>query len=169
MYLNQTKNYMFTLRIPEQMTISSIHFHQFLNVINDWNFSGVEPFVYSDRSTLYGLRSSHAHDPKGSIPYNRLYNSTLQNKYFSECMKRETDPKTGVPSQLFVPMVEYLRSSYRNVVLVHFASHAASQVIPPQTCSKVDGEVNRQKEAFIDCSSAAHAETCYVYPKVTLY
>ena len=162
--LNQIvgRNYMFTLRIPEQMTMSSIHFHQLLNVINDWNFTGVEPFVYSDRSTLYGLRSSHAHDPKGSIPYNRLYNSTLQNKYFSECMKREPDPKTGVPSPLFVPMVEYLRSSYRKLVLVHFASHAAPQVIPSQTCSRVDAEVNQQREPFIDCSAAAKKHGMYV-------
>jgi hypothetical protein len=77
-------------------------------------------------------------------------------------MKREPNPETGVPSPLFVPMVEYLRSSYRKVVLVHFASHAASQVIPSQTCSRVDGEVNRQKEAFIDCSTAAQKHGMYV-------
>ena len=159
---NQTrKSYMFTLRIPEQMTMSSIHFHQFLNVINDWNFTGVEPFVYSARSTLYGLRSSHANDPKGSVPYNKLYNSTLQNKYLSECMKREPDPETGVPS-LFVPMVDFLRSSYRKLVLVHFAAHAGPQVLPSQTCSRVDGEVNRQKEAFVDCSSAARKHGMFV-------
>ena len=163
---NQTmgmrRNYMFTLRIPEQLTMSSIHFHQFLNVVNDWNFTGVEPFVYSDKSTFYGLRSSHAHDPKGSLPYNKLYNSTLQNKYLSECMKREPDPKTGVPSPLFVPMVEYLRSSYRKVVLVHFASHKAGQVIPSQSCSMVDREVNKQNDAFIDCSAAAQKHSMFV-------
>ena len=30
-----TKSDMLTLRIPEQMTMSSIHFYQFLNVVND--------------------------------------------------------------------------------------------------------------------------------------
>ena len=149
-----TKAYMLTLRIPEQMTMSSIHFHQFLNVANDWNFTGVEPFAYSASSTLYGLRSSHENDPNGSIPFNKLYNSTLHNKYLGECMKRQPDPETGVPI-LFVPMVDFLRSSYRKLVLVHFVAHAGPQVIPSQTCSRVDGEVNRQKEAYIDCSSAA--------------
>ena len=149
-----TKAYMLTLRIPEQMTMSSIHFHQFLNVANDWNFTGVEPFAYSASSTLYGLRSSHANDPKGSIPFNKLYNSTLHNKYLGECMKRQPDPETGIPI-LFVPMVDFLRSSYRKLVLVHFVAHAGPQVIPSQTCSRVDGEVNGQKEAYIDCSSAA--------------
>ena len=156
------KNYIFTLRIPEQMTMSSIHFHQFLNVINDWNFTGVEPFVYSDKSTLYGLRSSHANNPKGSIPYNKLYNSTLQNKYLSECMKREADPETGAIPSLFVPMVEFLRSSYRKVVLVHFAGHVGSEVIPFWACWRVDLEVNKQKEPFVDCSSAAEKHGMFI-------
>ena len=66
-------------------------------------------------------------------------------------MKREPDPETGVPS-LFVPMGDFLRSSYRKLVLVHFAVHAGPEVLPSQTCARVDGEVNRQSEAFIDCS-----------------
>ena len=155
------KSYMFTLRIPEQMTMSSIHFHQLLNVVNDWNFTGVESFVYSDKSTLYGLRSSHANDPKGSIPYNKLYNSTSQNKYLSECMNREPDSETGIPS-LFVPMADFLRFSHRKLVLIHFAAHAGAHVIPSQTCSRVDGEVNRQKEAFMDCSSVAEKHGMFV-------
>ena len=148
------KSYMFPLRIPEQMTMSSIHFHQFLNLVNDWNFTGVEPFVYGTKSTLYGLRSSHMKDPKGSIPYNKLYNSTLQNNYLSECMKRQPDPVTG-HQILFVPIIDFLRSSYRKLVLVYFAAHAGPEVLPSTTCNRVDREVKRQNDSFIDCSSAA--------------
>ena len=148
------KSYMFPLRIPEQMTMSTIHFHQFLNLVNDWNFTGVEPFAYSASSTLYGLRSSHANNPKGSIPFNKLYNSTLHNKYLSECMKRQPDPETGVPI-LFVPMANFLRSSYRKLVLVYFAAHAGPQVLPSRVCKQLDSAVNGQSEPFIDCSSTA--------------
>ena len=40
------KRYMLTLRIREQLTMSSIHFHQFLNLVDDWNFTGVEPGIH---------------------------------------------------------------------------------------------------------------------------
>ena len=144
------KSYMLTMRIPEQMTMSSIHFHQFLNLVDDWNFIGVEPFAYSASSTLYGLRSLHKEDPNGSLPYSKLFNSSLQNRYMSECMKRD-------PSRppLFVPMVDFLRNSYRKLVLVYFASHAASQVVPYYVSKNVDAAVNGQNETFTDCTSIA--------------
>ena len=86
------KRYMLTLRIQEQLTMSSIHFHQFLNLVDDWTFTGVEPFIYG-----YGLRSLHSRDPNGSIPFGLLFNSTKHNAYLSKCMKRQSDPEAGHP------------------------------------------------------------------------
>ena len=149
-----TKSYMLTLRIPEQLTMSSIHFHQLLNVANDWGCIGVEPFVYSTRSrfTMFGLRNSRADDLEGFLPYNKLFNSTLQNKFFGECMKRQPHPKTGIPI-VFEPMVDFLRSSYRKLILVIWARGSSS---------KVDKQVNGQKGAFVDCSSGAEAQGMFV-------
>ena len=148
------KSYMLTFRIPEQLTMSTIHFHQFLNLVNDWNFTGVELFAYSASSTLFGLRSLHS-NPKDSIPYNKLYNISAQNEYMSECMKRQSDPETGRPT-LFVPMADFLRNSYRKLVLVYFAAHGGGQqVLSSGVCQKMDGEIDREKEPFTDCSSAA--------------
>ena len=59
-------------------------------------------------------------------------------------------------------MVFFFRTSYQKLVLVHFTAHAGPQVLPSQICAKVDGEVNRQKEAFVDCSSAAKKHGMFV-------
>ena len=105
------KRYMLTLRIQEQLTMSSIHFHQFLNLVDDWTITGVEPFIYG--STIYGLRSLHSRDPNGSIPFGLLFNATKHNAYLSKpfCMKRQPDPEAGHPV-LFEPMSEFLHRSY---------------------------------------------------------
>ena len=89
--------------------MSIIHFHQFLNLVNDWNFTDVEPFAYE--STLYGLRSLHSNYPDRSVPFNKIFNTTMHNEYLSKCMKRKPDPLTGYPV-LFEPVTEFLHHSY---------------------------------------------------------
>ena len=101
------KSYMFSLRGPEQLTMSTAHFHQFLNLVNDWGaFTGVEPFAYG--TTMYGLRSIHAGNPEGSVPFSKLFNASIHNDYLSICMKRQPDPETGRPL-LFETVTEFLR------------------------------------------------------------
>ena len=144
------KSYMFPLRIVEQLTMSTAHFHQFLNLVNDWNFTGVEPFAYG--STMYGLRSLHPDNPAGSVPFNKLFNVTIHNEYLSKCMKRQPDPETGSPI-LFEPMTEFLRRSYRRLILVFFAAHR--DVLGHNIQGKVENEINEEKGPFTDCTSAA--------------
>ena len=153
------KRYMLPLRIPEQLTMSTAHFHQFLNLVNDWNFTGVEPFAYE--STIYGLRSLHAQNPSGSMPFNRLFNSTLHNDYLSKCMKREPDPDIGSPV-LFEPMSEFLRYSYKRIVLVYFAGHFRStDVLTNSVCRRVNEEIEKSSNPFVDCSVAAERHGMY--------
>ena len=117
LYKTQTpKGYMLALRIPEQLTMCTIHFHQFLNVVNDWNLTSVEPFVYN--SDMFGLRSLA---PYASVAFTfgRLFNSSQHNNYLSSCMNRSKDPEAGRPV-LFEPMVEFLKRSYRELVVIYF-------------------------------------------------
>ena len=147
------KRYMLPLRIPEQLTMSTVHFHQFLNLVNDWNFTGVEPFAYG--STTYGLRSLNAQDLPSFLPFHRLFNSTLHNDYLSKCMKREPDPGIGSPV-LFEPISKFLRYSYKRIVLVYFAGHFKSpDVLTDPVCEQVNEEIEKFTNPFVDCSVAA--------------
>ena len=146
------KGYMFPLRIPEQLTMCTAHFHQFLNLVNDWGFTGVEPYVYG--TTMFGLRSSHANNPSGSVPFNMLFNASIHNNYLSKCMKRMSDTKKGYPI-LFEPVSEFLRHSYRKIVLVYFAGHRQSaSIINSNIQEKVESQMNGDTGPFTDCSSA---------------
>ena len=143
---------MFAMRILEQLTMSTVHFHQFLNVVNDWGaFTGVVPYVYG--TSLFGLRSLHASNPGGSMPFSELFNTTQHNAYLSKCMKRPPDTETGYPV-LFEPMSEFLRRSYRNIVLVYFAAHTPD-VLNLDIRSRVENEINHIHGALSDCTSAS--------------
>ena len=147
------KNYMIALILPEQLTMCTIHFHQLQNVVNDWNFTGVEPFAYG--STMFGLRSLNAKDPYGSLPFNKLFNATMHNRHLSECMKRPPDPETGFPV-LFEPMIEFLRRSYRKLVLVYFAGHRYGQhVLTKDIYDKMEAKLKNESDPYTDCSLAA--------------
>ena len=154
------KRYMFSLRIPEQLTMSSIHFHQFLNLVDDWNFTGVEPYIYG--STMYGLRSLHSRDPNGSVPFGLLFNSTKHNAYLSKCMKRQSDPEAGHPI-LFEPMSEFLHRSYRRLVLVYFASHENTLRCSTQVTFERLIEHTYEEGLIVDCTQAAHRRGVFNY------
>ena len=148
------RGYMFPLRLPEQLTMATAHFHQFQNLVNDWGFTGVEPFAYG--STMFGLKSLHPSFPNRSVPLSTLFNASIHNDYLSKCMKREPDPETGYPV-LFEPTREFLRRSYRKIVFVYFAAHyhLDQAVNNEMTRKTVEREINRQNSTFMDCSSAA--------------
>ena len=107
---------MLALRISEQLTMCTIQFNQFLNVVDDWNLTSVEPFIYvSDKFGLCSLV------PYASVAYSfgRLFNSSSHNNYLSKCMNRSNDSEAGRPI-LFEPMAEFLKRSYRQFVVIHF-------------------------------------------------
>ena len=144
------KNYMLALRFREQLTMGVIHFHQFLNLVNDWNFTGVEPFIY--RTGLWGTRSLVKY-ASVTFRFSKLFNATLHNDYLSECMGREKDPEMGTPV-LFESMTKFLHHSYRDVVIVHFESY-------PQTLSNQTWKIGIEKslsaspDAIQECTEAA--------------
>ena len=147
---------MFSLRTLEQLTMATAHFHQFQNLVNDWGFTGVEPFVY--RSTMFGLRSIHSDSPNRSVPFSTLFNASAHNDYLSKCMKREPDPETGYPV-LFEPTREFLRRSYRKIILVHFAAaKELDTVFTGDLPKRMETEINKEKGPFMDCTSAAQAQ-----------
>lgn len=151
------KGYMFPLRIPEQLTMSTAHFHQFLNLVNDWNFTGVEPFAYG--STLFGLRSIPYSwllwpwNPRDFMLFSEMFDVSAHNRYMSECLKRAPDPETGYPV-LFEPLGEFLLRSYRKIVLVYFAAHGESP-LPTNIRTNVEKEINTVRDVFTDCSVAS--------------
>ena len=134
--------------------MSTAHFHQFLNLVNDWGaFTGVEPFAYG--TTMYGLRSIHADNPEGSVPFSKLFNASIHNDYLSTCMKRQPDPETGRPL-LFETVTEFLHRSHRKIVVVYFGGH---QHLEPALGNNVrmgvEGVVNGKRDSFSDCTSTA--------------
>ena len=157
--------YMFPLRIPEQLTMSMIHFHQFLNLVNDWNFTGVEPFTYD--SFMFGLRSLHSDDPHGSLPFSKLFDSRRHNEYLSKCMGRQNNAITGnADANLFEPMSEFLRRSYRRFVLVYFAGHGAARTTLPchiQAPLELHVESGLSDGQFSDCTAISRTYGLFRY------
>ena len=144
------KSYMLALKIPEQLTMCTIHFHQFLNVVNDWNLTSVEPFIY--HSDMYGLRSLVFY---ASVAYRfgRLFNASLHNDYLSNCMNRSNDPEAGKPI-LFEPMAQFLTRSYRELVVIHFMWYwntlrDRAWRIPMEESLKDD------PDTFLDCTAVS--------------
>ena len=142
------KSYMLAMRIPEQLTMCTIHFHQFLNIVNDWNLTSVEPFIYN--SDMFGLRSLV---PYASVAYNfgRLFNVSLHNDHLSQCMNRTIDPEVGKPL-LFEPMAQFLNRSHRELVIIHFmwfwnTLRNGTWRLPLEKSLE-----NRTEPAFLDCT-----------------
>ena len=48
------KSYMLSLHYAEQLANAVSHYVEFINLVADWNLTGVEPYIYNSR--LFGLR-----------------------------------------------------------------------------------------------------------------
>ena len=154
------KSYMLALKIPEQLTMCTIHFHQFLNIVNDWNLTSVEPFIYF--SDMFGLRSLV---PYASVAFNfgRLFNVSLHNAHLGRCMNRTIDPEVGKPV-LFEPMVQFLNRSHRELVVVHFMWYWNTLKNRQWRLPLEQSLENRTETAFLDCTdeSREHGLTAEV-------
>ena len=64
--------YMLALHTAEQLTSSISYFIEFLNMVQQWNLTGVEPVVHKSR--IFALRSMHPDDIDISIHYHQLLN-----------------------------------------------------------------------------------------------
>ena len=144
--------YMLALHIAEQLTMSTIHFVEFLNMAYQWKFTGVEPFVYHSR--MFALRSMHSDDINGSVYYHQLLNVSAMRDELGKCLGRyyeSSHNKSDIASRLFVPLREFLTTPVRRVTLVYFSKHM--NVMGKEIHAKTDLELSRiANESIIDCT-----------------
>lgn len=143
--------YMLALHIAEQLTMSTYHFVEFLNMAYQWKFIGVEPFVY--RSRMFALRSMHSGDINGSVYYHQLLNVSAMRDELGKCLRQyyNFSHNSDNSSRLFVPLREFLTTSVRHVTLVYFSKHM--NVIGKEVHAKTDLELSKiAKESIIDCT-----------------
>ena len=115
---NEDKSYMLSLHYAEQLTMATRHYIQFINLVAGWNLTGVEPYVRNSR--MYGLRYF---EPSTSFyKYSLFLNTSSLNSELSGCLERATDAEKGRPV-LFDSISEFMRRSYRNIVIVYFIKH----------------------------------------------
>ena len=98
------RRFMLALHIAEQLTMSTSHFVEFLNLVHQWNFTGVEPVIY--RSRMFALRSMHSRDINGSLYYHQLLNTSHMRDKLSECFGQldGTGPASNA-SVLFLSLI----------------------------------------------------------------
>ena len=115
--------YMLALHTAEQLTMSTSHFVEFMNLVNQWNMTGVEPVVYGSR--MNALRSMHAENIPGSVHYHMILNTSLMREKLSKCLtgRSENVSRESNAFQVFVPLSVFLRQSMRIVTLVYFSRH----------------------------------------------
>ena len=82
------KSYMLSLTYAEQLTMATIHYIQFINLVADWNLTGVEPYVHTSR--MFGL-----HSDSSFYKYSLFLNISALNAELSDCLERATDTEKG--------------------------------------------------------------------------
>ena len=138
--------YMLALHTAEQLTMSTSHFVEFMNLVNQWNLTGVEPVVYGSR--MNALRSMHADDVPGSVHYHVILNTSLMRQKLSKCLTGRTENTSQesngyTSSPLFAPLSIFLRQSMRAVTLVYFSRHM--NVLGKQLNAAADSLLNSEK------------------------
>ena len=142
---------MLALHVAEQLTMNTYHFIEFLNMVYQWNFTAVEPFVY--RSRMFALRSMHWDDINGSVYYHQLLNTSFMKNKLWQCLRQQYGSGQGSSnsSQLFVPLREFLRTSIQRIALVYFPKHL--YVLGKDIQIRTDSKLGRTaKEAIVDCT-----------------
>ena len=113
---------MMALHIVERLTMSTSHFVEFMNLVHQWNLTGVEPVVYGSR--MNALRSMHAENIPGSVHYHQILNTSLMREKLTKCLAGHNNVSQGSKnSQLFVPLSVYLRQLLGSITLVYFSKH----------------------------------------------
>ena len=83
------KSYMLSLHYAEQLTNAVSHYFEFINLVADWNLTGVEPYIYNSR--LFGLR--YFLPTTSFFKCSLLLNTSSLNTEPSGCLKRDNDRK----------------------------------------------------------------------------
>ena len=131
--------YMLALHTAEQLTMSTSHFVEFMNLVHQWNMTGVEPVVYGSR--MNALRSMHMENIPGSVHYHMILNTSLMREKLSKCLTGRENVSNA--SQLFVPLSVFLRQSMRRVALVYFSRHMS--ILGKKFHTAADALLNKNK------------------------
>ena len=142
------KSYMLSLHYAEQLTNAVGHYIEFINLVADWNLTGVEPYIYNSR--LFGLR--YFLPTKSFFKCSLLFNTSSLNTDLSGCLKRDNDTEKGRPI-LFEPFSEFLSHSHRHIVIVYFTKHMA--VLSREIHKAMDSSVNFGEDPICDCTDTA--------------
>ena len=145
--------FMLALHTAEQLTMSTSHFVEFMNLVNQWNMTGVEPVVYGSR--MNALRSMHAENIPGSVHYHTILNTSLMREKLSKCLKGRTEnvSQESNASQLFVPLSVFLRQSMRIVTLVYFSRHM--NILGKKLHTDADALLNKKSKSdlpVVECT-----------------
>lgn len=180
--VKKTKGYLLALYVLEQLTMSSAHYISLLNLAHSWKLTGVEPTIC--RSRMYGLPgiSSLCHQQHNAakletlnsveVKYSRLYNLSYLNGELKKCLHNvdaashlhsqlECDPSNPSSCKVIESLDEFLHSSHKDIVLVHFVrgiggSTSRMTFLPPDVMKRF-GEriVFPVEDPIINCTQLA--------------
>ena len=143
-----SKSYMLSIHYAEQFANAASHYIEFINLVADWNLTGVEPYIHNSR--VFGLRYLL---PTASLfKFSLLLNTSSLNTELSSCLKRANDAEKGRPI-LFEPFSEFLSRSHRYIVIVYFIKHM--YILSREIHIAMDSSVNFGEEPICDCTDTA--------------
>ena len=143
-----SKSYMLSIHYAEQFANAASHYIEFINLVADWNLTGVEPYIHNSR--VFGLRYLL---PTASLfKFSLLLNTSSLNTELSSCLKRANDTEKGKPI-LFEPFSEFLGRSHRYIVIVYFTKHM--YILSREIHIAMDSSVNFGEEPICDCTDTA--------------
>ena len=154
------KSYMLSLHYAEQLTMSTAHYIQFLNLVAGWNFTGVEPYIYKSR--MFGLLQTS----KVNVKFGLLLNMSTLNSELCTCLKGHQSVKEKPALKLFDSMNEFLNHSYRSIAIVYFIKHM--HIFPKEIHDGMDYGVKFGKEPVVDCTSIARTKGLSEAVEITL-
>ena len=143
-----SKSYMLSLHYAEQLTMATAHYVEFINLVADWNRTGVIPYIFDSR--MFGLR--YFSRATNFTEFSVLINTSILNTKLSSCLQRAADTDKGRPN-LFDTVSEFLSNSYRNIVVVYFTKHM--QILPRAIHAAIDSDVKFGNESIKDCTDTA--------------
>ena len=143
-------SYMLALHYAEQLIMSTAHYIQFLNLVADWNFTGVEPFICKSR--MFGFRQPS----KVNVKFGLLLNMSTLSSELSTCLNGGSHPSDKEKRVLVQSMDEFLKHSYRSISIVYFIKHMC--IFSKEIHDGIDYGVKFDKEPVVDCTSIARRE-----------
>ena len=149
------RSFMLSLVYAEQLTNAFAHYNEFLILASLLNFTGVEPFVKNSR--MFGVRGLTP-DPHLCFDLRLLLNMESFNSKLSTCFRKRESNKLDTP-YMIKPMEDFLKHSYRKVVVVYFSRH--TRVLSHDIHKSMDSALDslflkHQDEPIVSCKDIAN-------------